>query len=158
AIPWIMKGLPIVVVTSTVRVWLFAVTVAPMGMNSPSSGDLFAGLPTKSRFFFTTDAVIAVPSEHVIPLCSLNSTFFGEITFHDCARPDPILPGPTRVTSVSYANESTYRAAESSVSCGSRFPGSVGTESVTEPEGPAVVRADEAGASPRRSAEAEPGS
>src|SRR5581483_1607216 len=141
--PWIMNGFGEVVVTTTVRAPLFAVTFAPIGMNSPSSGDMFAGLPTKSRFCFTTDAVIFVPSEHEMLRRSVNSTFFGEITFHDCARPDAIFPGPVRLTSVSYAYVSTYRAACRSVSCGSRLPGSVGTETTAEPDGPAVRRSDE---------------
>ena len=39
-----MKGCGVFVVTVTVRVPLFAVTVAPIGMKSPSSGDLFVGI------------------------------------------------------------------------------------------------------------------
>ena len=96
-----MKGCGVFVVTVTVRVPLFAVTVAPIGMKSPSSGDLFAGLPTKSRFCLTTVAVICVPSEQVMPLKSVNWTFFGETTFHDFASPETSLPGPVTLTSVS---------------------------------------------------------
>ena len=96
-----MNGCGVVDVTTTVRALLFAVTVAPTGTNSPSSGDLFAGLPTKSRFCLTTDAVIFVPSAHVTFCFSVNSTRFGDTTFHDCATPEATLPGPVRVTSVS---------------------------------------------------------
>src|SRR5690349_18066778 len=99
--PWIMNGFGVAVDTTTVRLLLFAVTVAPTGMNSPSSGDLFLGSPTNSRFFFTTVAVIFVPSVQLIPLCSVNDTLVGETTFHDCARFDAIFPGPARLTSVS---------------------------------------------------------
>src|SRR5262245_49057539 len=88
--PWIMNGLGVAVVTTTVRLLLFAVTVAPTGMNNPSSGDLFLGSPTNSRFFFTTVAVIFVPSVHLIPLCRTNETLVGETTFQDCARFDVI--------------------------------------------------------------------
>src|SRR5262245_28620029 len=152
-----MKGLPIVVVTVTTRVRLFAVVVAPTGMKSPSSGDLFAGLPTKSRFFLTTVAVSAVPSAQRMFRCSLNVTFFGETTFHDCARPDTILPGPARFTSVSYENVSTNRAADTIVSCGSRLPGSVPTLMLTEPEGvPAAWDEEPSGRTPARIAEAVP--
>src|SRR5262245_49075717 len=98
--PWIMNGFGVVVDTTTLRRLLFAVTVAPTGMNNPRRGDLFFGSPTNSRFFFTTVAVIFVPSVHVIPRCRVNSTLVGETTFHDRARPDAILPGPVRWTSV----------------------------------------------------------
>src|SRR5581483_1077648 len=126
------------VVTTTLRVPLFAVTVAPTGMKSPSSGDLFAGLPTKSRFCFTTDAVSFVPSVHVMPERSVNSTFFGETTFQACATPDTILPGPARLTRVSYAYVSTYLVVCRTVICGSRLPGSPGMATVADPEGPAA--------------------
>src|SRR5262245_54178051 len=89
----------------------------------------------KSRFRLTTDAVRRVPSEQVIPGRSLNVTCFADDTFQDCARPVASFPGPVTLRSVSYANESTVRAAPSSVSCGSRLPGSVETAIVSVPDG-----------------------
>ena len=32
-----------------------------------------------------------------MPLKSVNWTFFGETTFHDCASPETILPGPVTI-------------------------------------------------------------
>jgi hypothetical protein len=91
----------VLVVTTTRPVPLFAVVVAPTGTATPRYGDLFAGLTTKSRFRLTTVAVIALPSEHVMPRRSVNSTRFGDTTRHDRARFPARRPGPTTLTSVS---------------------------------------------------------
>src|SRR5262249_40415113 len=95
------NGLGVLLVIVTVRALLFATTVGLGGTNRPSSGDLFAGSPTKSMFRLTTDAFIAVPSEQVIPRCSVNRTVVGETIFHACASPERTSPGPVTWTSVS---------------------------------------------------------
>src|SRR5262245_59826443 len=129
-----MNGFGVFVVTTTWPVRLFAVVVAPTGTPTPRYGDLFAGLRMKSRFRLMTVAVIGLPSEHVMPRRSVNSPRFGDRTRHDRARFPARRPGPVTLTSVSYVNDPTVRAAPSSVRCGSRLPGSVAIAIVSVPD------------------------
>src|SRR5262245_6669421 len=95
------NGLGVFEITVTVRALLLAWTVGLTGTNRPSSGDLFAGLPTKSRFRLTTEAFIALPSAQVMPRRRVNRTLVGERIFHELASPERTSPGPTMWTSVS---------------------------------------------------------
>src|SRR5690242_9113420 len=89
---WSGNGFGACIVTVTVRVLSFATTVGFGGTYTPSSGDLFAGLPTKSRFALTVDAVSFVPSAHVIPARRTNRTSVGETMRHELASPETIFP------------------------------------------------------------------
>ena len=98
-----MKGCGVVVVTvDRARAVVRGGRWRPTGTKSPSSGDLFVGLPTKSRFFLTTVAVIFVPSAQVTPGTQRElEPASARRPSTTVARPEAILPGPVRVTSVS---------------------------------------------------------